>query len=69
MTDYEYILAQCRKTDAASWSEEMVEDCKTHRGTLSDNELVAELLEKDVQLLEAICRFYRDEHDEAIMIH
>ena len=69
MTDYEYILAQCRKTDAASWSEEMVEDCKTHFGTLSDNELVDLLLEKDVQLLGTICPFYPDENDKAIMIN
>lgn len=69
MTDYEYILAQCRKTDAASWIEEIVEDCKTHLGALSDKELSDLLLEKDVQSLGTISPFYPEENGEAIMIN
>lgn len=69
MTDYEYILAQCRKTDAASWIEEIVEDSKTHLGALSDKELCDLLLEKDVQSLGTISPFYPEENGEAIMIN
>ena len=47
----------------------MVEDCKTHLGTLGDKELVDLLLEKDVQSLGTICPFYPDENDKAIMIN
>lgn len=65
MTDYEYILAQCQKTDAAFWSEEMVEDCIIHVGTLNDEELRDLLLEKEIQALGTLCPFYPGENSEA----
>ena len=69
MTDYEYILAQCQRTDVAFWSDDMVEVCKTHLGALGDNELCDLLFEKEVQALGTICPFYLDENSEAIMIN
>lgn len=65
MTDYEYILAQCQKTDAAFWSEKMVEDCIIHVGTLNDEELRDLLLEKEIQALGTRCPFYPGENSEA----
>lgn len=58
MTDYEYILAQCRNKDAEAWSDESVKDSISHLASMPDDELCSLLFEKDVQELGSANPFY-----------
>lgn len=66
MTDYDYILAQCRKAENVDifslsreefekfWKEELTDDCLKHLRALSDKELCDLLFETEVQALGTI---------------
>lgn len=69
MTDYEYILTQCRKTDAASWSEEMIEHCITHVGALGEEEVCDLLFEKEIHSLGSIYPLCPEGNNEVIVIN
>ena len=62
MTDYDYILAQCRKTDSNAWNDESVKDSMKRIVFLSEQELCDLLFEKEVP-------FYPEENSEAIVIN
>ena len=68
MKNYDYILAQSRKTDIDGWNNEMVEETIKHLGCLSDQELCDLLFEKEIQELGTINNFYLEENSEAFKI-
>ena len=58
MTNYNYIVEQCKNDSEDAWNEESVKNCILHLESLSDKELHDLLFEKEVQHLGLACPFY-----------
>ncbi len=59
MTDYNYIVEQCKNDSEDAWNEESVKNCILHLESLSDKELHDLLFEKEVQDL-GLAKISRD---------
>ena len=69
MTDYEYILSQCRKRDSETWSDESVKDMINHLESLSDEDICALIIEKEIQDLGTTNPFWPENNSQIFVIN